>query len=102
MSDIQEIGKGCDVDGRFVEPVGVMKETEFLRVVVEEGRNREVHRLCFRSCISIGDDAIGSNTCGKCRVAGEVSQTRTGWRIPNAIWSQAWQNQVSSSKVIEI
>ena len=50
MTDIREIGKGCEVDGKFVVPVGVMKDEDFLRVVVEEGRNREVHRPCFQDC----------------------------------------------------
>lgn len=41
----QELGalrKGCVMDGRMVVPNMVYKDLDFVRVIVSEGRNREV------------------------------------------------------------
>lgn len=41
-AEIQALTKGCVVQGEKVVPVSVVRENDFVRIVVAEGRKREV------------------------------------------------------------
>lgn len=66
--DLQELGKGCTLDGVLVEPVYVglagtaPSSQSRIRIVVQQGRYREIRRLlehCGAPAFSC-DDAIDS------------------------------------------
>lgn len=43
---LKTVSQGCDIDGRQVSPVAVwLEERTLLRIVVSDGRNREVRRI---------------------------------------------------------
>ena len=52
-ADLEKVAEGCEVDGAFVRPLAVAPVKEpgrrpGIRIVIAEGRNREVKHLCVQ------------------------------------------------------
>lgn len=72
MEDIEMMAEGCVVDGKYVQPVGIAKDSDFLRIVVSDGRKREV-KFPSQPCAIINKRSLGPNLCRICRIEGKVA-----------------------------